>query len=322
MPQEIPITGRGARRRSGGSLSRGVWLSLLALPVALACWLLLESIGFLSTLVTYLYAVAAVWLFRRGCGGLISARGARVISAVVVAGVLVCIAAGAVWASATAYSAAPWTDVTSPLAASVSPAFWSWFGQTHIATGEVFRANAVTLLLGLLFAAAGILPVLLRTTGRRPLGPRSSIAVSASLLVAAVAVVVVANQVPGGWSAPSTAADPLVVHVGDCMLDASSTTLTIVPCDQPHGAEAFAQVLLPGYPSPGYPDTTWFAAAAPPACTAAFAGFIGHPLEGSTLQLSEQLPGEQAWTAGDHTALCVASDPVAPIEASLAGAQR
>lgn len=291
-------------------------------PVAVGCWIFLESVGFISTLVTYLYAVAAVWLFRRGCGGLISPRGARVISVVVVAGVLVCIAAGAVWASASAYSTAAWTDIGSPLAASVSPAFWNWFWDAQIATGEVFRANAVTLLLGLLFAAAGIVPVLLRTVGRRPLGPRSSIAASAALLVAAVAVVVVANQVPGGWPAPSAVADPLVVQVGDCMLDASGATLTTVACDQPHGSEVFAQVLLPGYPSSGYPDSAWFGTMAPPACEAAFAGFIGHPVEGSTLQLSEYLPGERAWAAGDRAALCIVSDPVAPVAASLAGAQR
>ncbi len=316
------IVGRGSRGRAGGSLSRAVWLSLIALPLAVACWILLESVGLITTLVSYLYAVAAIWLFRRGSGGVISPRGARAITVVITAGVVVSVAASAIWASATAYSAAGVSDAASPFAAIVSPGFWAWFWQAQVATGDVFLSNAVTLLLGLLFAAAGVLPILL-AIGRRPLTPWASIALSAGLLVAATVVVVVANQFPVGTSGPIAVSHRLAV--GECLLDVISepdAPTGVVGCDQPHRSEVFAQVVLPGNPNPGYPDESWFAAAAPPGCEGAFAGFIGHPVEGSTLQLTEDLPAEADWAAGDRTVFCVVSDPATSISSSLAWAKR
>ncbi|MGD8193116.1 septum formation family protein [Herbiconiux sp. P18] len=320
---DIPTLGRGMRRRSGGSLSRGVWLALTAVPVAVVCWVLLESVGLISSLVAYLFALAVVWLFTRGSGGLVSARGARAITVIVVAGVVACVAAGALWAGATAFASGMPAGPASPLVAVVDPAFWVWLWEQQVVTGTIFASNVVALALGLLFATAGVLPILLAVRGRR-IGQRTSIGISAALLTAAVVVVWVTNQLPIGASDAGGSASGVHLAVGDCLLDGdpAAGAPIAVACDQPHHGEVFAQVALPEAPVAGYPDASWFASVSPPGCVAAFAGFVGHPVDGSSLQVSSYLPGEAEWAAGERSELCVVRDPAALVTASFAGAQR
>jgi hypothetical protein len=67
----------------------GALLALLALPVGVIVLALISSIGFVASIVGYLIAFAAVWLYRRGSGGVISRVGAWVITGVVVLTLLV-----------------------------------------------------------------------------------------------------------------------------------------------------------------------------------------------------------------------------------------
>ncbi|MFB2554540.1 septum formation family protein [Herbiconiux liangxiaofengii] len=321
---DIPTLGRGVRRRSGGSFSRGVWSATAAVPVAVVCWVLLASVGIISSLIAYLFALAVVWLFTRGSGGLVSARGARAITVIVVVGVIACVAAGALWAGASAYASGMPAGPVSPFAALADPAFWVRLWEQQVVTGRIFASNAVDLALGLLFAAAGVFPILLALRGRR-IGRRTSIGVSVALLGAAVVVVWVANQLPIGAPDAGGGADGVHLTVGDCLLDGDPVAdgaPTIVACDQPHHGEVFAEVALPEAPVAGYPDASWFASVSPPGCEAAFAGFIGHPVDGSSLQVSSRLPGEIEWAAGERSELCVVRDPAALVTASFAGAQR
>src|ERR1700743_2591851 len=72
----------------------GGLLALLALPVGVVVLVLISSIGVVASIVGYLVAFAAMWLYRRGSGGVISRVGAWVVTAIVLATLLV-----GIWAS-------------------------------------------------------------------------------------------------------------------------------------------------------------------------------------------------------------------------------
>lgn len=62
----------------------GALLALLAIPVGVIALTLLWSIGFIASIVGFLVAFSAFWLYRRGSGGVISRVGAWTITAIVV----------------------------------------------------------------------------------------------------------------------------------------------------------------------------------------------------------------------------------------------
>lgn len=66
----------------------GALLALLAVPVGVVVLALLSSIGFIASIVGFLVAFSAVWLYRRGSGGFISRTGAWIVT-VIVLGTLV-----------------------------------------------------------------------------------------------------------------------------------------------------------------------------------------------------------------------------------------
>jgi hypothetical protein len=61
----------------------GALLALLAIPVGVVVLALLSSIGFIASIVGFLIAFSAVWLYRRGSGGRISRTGAWIVTAIV-----------------------------------------------------------------------------------------------------------------------------------------------------------------------------------------------------------------------------------------------
>jgi hypothetical protein len=61
----------------------GALLALLAIPVGVVVLALLSSIGFIASIVGFLVAFSAVWLYRRGSGGFISRAGAWIVTAIV-----------------------------------------------------------------------------------------------------------------------------------------------------------------------------------------------------------------------------------------------
>ena len=67
----------------------GAMFALLALPVGVVVVALLSSINFVASIAGYLIAFLAVWLYRRGSGGVISRVGAWTITAIVLVTVLV-----------------------------------------------------------------------------------------------------------------------------------------------------------------------------------------------------------------------------------------
>ena len=61
----------------------GAFFALLAIPVGVIALTLLWSIGFIASIVGFLVAFSAFWLYRRGSGGIISRVGAWTITAIV-----------------------------------------------------------------------------------------------------------------------------------------------------------------------------------------------------------------------------------------------
>jgi hypothetical protein len=70
-------------RGSTENVIGGTLFSLLAVPLGVVILVLLSSIGFVASIVGYVVAFCAVWLYRRGSGGVISRVGAWAVTAVV-----------------------------------------------------------------------------------------------------------------------------------------------------------------------------------------------------------------------------------------------
>ena len=74
MRQEPPVE----------NVAAGAILSLLAIPVGVVILTLISSIGFAASIVGFVIAFCAVWLYRRGSGGIISRTGAWIVTAIVI----------------------------------------------------------------------------------------------------------------------------------------------------------------------------------------------------------------------------------------------
>jgi hypothetical protein len=110
--------------------------------------------------------------------------------------------------------------------------------------------------------------------------------------------------------------------VGDCIagrVEPGVDRLVGVPCDAPHGAEAYDAWVLPDRDHPGDEP---LATAAEQGCVARFAGFVGEAYERSELEVASLTPTDEAWAAGDRTVVCFVTDPDRLTTGSLRGAAR
>lgn len=117
--------------------------------------------------------------------------------------------------------------------------------------------------------------------------------------------------------------DVFLLQVGDCINDADLgevvTTLPIVPCDEPHDSEIYAETTLAGDEFPGDDVVS---TQADEACYGAFAGFVGLDYESSVLEYYPFTPTADGWAQGDHLVSCVIYDPSTQTTGSLEGAAR
>jgi hypothetical protein len=139
----------------------GGLLALLAVPVGVIVLTLLSSIGFVASIVGYLVAFSAVWLYRRGSGGMISRVGAWVITGVVLLTLLL-----GIWVS----MVVTFSSGLGHLDNLGLPGFWPQF-NAHLP--DIIKSNAIFLVLILLFGAIGSYRVLGRafTTARQTAAP-------------------------------------------------------------------------------------------------------------------------------------------------------
>jgi hypothetical protein len=139
----------------------GALLALLALPLGVIVLALLSSIGFVASIVGFLVAFAAVWLYRRGSGGVISRVGAWVVTGVVLLTLLV-----GIWVSLVVSAAGG----LGSLGVLSDARFWPLFNE-HF--GELVGESGLFILLVLAFGVLGSFRVLRRAfaTARQTPGP-------------------------------------------------------------------------------------------------------------------------------------------------------
>ena len=137
---------------------KGGLFALLAIPLGVILLVLLSSIGFVASIVGFVVAFSAVWLYRKGSGGFISRTGAWVVTLIVLASLLI-----GIWASLVVGAAGGITH----LSTIGDPRFWPLFNQ---AFGEIVSDQILFIVLILAFGALGSFRILGRAfaTARQP----------------------------------------------------------------------------------------------------------------------------------------------------------
>jgi hypothetical protein len=126
----------------------GALLALLAVPVGVILLALLSSIGFVASIVGYLVAFAAVWLYRRGSGGVISRVGAWIVTGIVLLTLLL-----GVWVSLVVAFASGLGN----LGNIGLPGFWPQFNEN---LPDDIGSNGLFIVLILVFGALGSFRIL------------------------------------------------------------------------------------------------------------------------------------------------------------------
>jgi hypothetical protein len=149
----------------------GGLLAVLALPVGVVVLALISSIGFIASIVGYLVAFSAVWLYRRGSGGIISRVGAWVVTGIVVLTLLI-----GIWVSLVLGAAGGLGE----LGVLSNPRFWSLFNEDF---PSLVGGNILFIALILVFGALGSFRVLGRAfaTARQTPNPSNITGLSTTL---------------------------------------------------------------------------------------------------------------------------------------------
>lgn len=126
----------------------GALFALLALPVGVLVIVLLSSINFVASIAGYLIAFAAVWLYRRGSGGVISRVGAWTITGIVFVTLLI-----GIWATLVVGA----VGGLGHLGDLNNPVFWTVFGE-HF--GDLVKEDGLFIILILVFGALGSFRIL------------------------------------------------------------------------------------------------------------------------------------------------------------------
>lgn len=95
------------------------------------------------------------------------------------------------------------------------------------------------------------------------------------------------------------------LQVGQCLEDrpgeGSTSEVTVVSCDQPHGLEMFAAFPVDGV---AYPGEDEISEKARDGCRAEFESFVGTEYWKSELEMHFLYPSSDGWSAGDREVLC------------------
>lgn len=116
--------------------------------------------------------------------------------------------------------------------------------------------------------------------------------------------------------------DVFALQVGDCFdyPDAEEVmSLPIVPCSEPHDAEAFHAFDLPEGEYPGQEAVN---AAVETCIGSPWTAHIGLAYQDSLLELAPLSPTAESWAQGDREVLCAVTDPAGQVTGSLEAARR
>ncbi|WP_353113381.1 septum formation family protein [Microbacterium sp.] len=113
------------------------------------------------------------------------------------------------------------------------------------------------------------------------------------------------------------------LKVGDCVLaDANQngemSSANVTPCDKPHDQEVYFEFDMTG---DTYPADDAFQEAAAAQCIPAFEKFVGHPFDGSALDIRTMTPTPDTWNKmNDRKVQCIIVDlNGAKLEGSMKG---
>ena len=110
------------------------------------------------------------------------------------------------------------------------------------------------------------------------------------------------------------------LEVGECLAEPPAedeSSVSTVPCSEPHSQEVFAAVTLPAGDSPGMDEVN---TQADELCFAEFKGFVGLSYEESELMLAIWII--ETSTENDTLVVCMVNDPAGDTTGTLAGANR
>jgi len=149
----------------------------------------------------------------------------------------------------------------------------------------------------------------------------AALVISGLIIIANVvyAVVIVFNGVDGterdadGQVVDGGTVTPDRLRVGDCFTEPAfdkisadgsereaSATIEVVPCSEPHQAEAFHSFKISGDDFPGHDAISSWSAD----CFRAFKEYVGKAYAQSSLDVMFYSPTAQSWRFGDRTILC------------------
>jgi len=157
--------------------------------------------------------------------------------------------------------------------------------------------------------------------GRRvPGGPRT---LASFVLALSLGVLAAGCSLIGGSSG---IAQVSVFHltVGQCLVppkkvQASLSTVEVVPCSSPHPQQVYA--LVQDHGGTAYPASSKLDNFANAACLDRFSAFVGIPYRESSLYFTYLLPSVGSWAEGDRTIVCVAETVGRPLTKSLEGSR-
>jgi hypothetical protein len=113
------------------------------------------------------------------------------------------------------------------------------------------------------------------------------------------------------------------LQVGDCFNNTASTEVSqvdAVPCAEPHQYELFHVFRISGTI---YPTTADLDTQSASACAPAFAAYVGHDYETSTLYISTLYPTSDGWGHGAREVQCVVhNDAESKVTGSVRGTAR
>jgi hypothetical protein len=142
------------------NVGAGAILALLAIPVGVILLVLLSSVGVFASIVGFAVSFAALWLYRRASGGVISRAGAWIVAAIVLATLLL-----GIWASMVVGLAGG----LGHLSRIGLPQFWPVFNANF---STLVSQNVVFIVLVLAFGALGSFRILGRAFATAHVAPR------------------------------------------------------------------------------------------------------------------------------------------------------
>ncbi|MGL4339767.1 MAG: septum formation family protein [Rhodoglobus sp.] len=125
--------------------------------------------------------------------------------------------------------------------------------------------------------------------------------------------------------AEETGTDVFDIKLGNCFNNEDVSKagevnkVKILDCSQPHDAEAFKKIIMPGTSFPGDKAVSDAAVAG---CTSAFTTYVGIEYDQSKLDFAYFYPTAATWEEESREILCIVVDPAGKVSGTLAGAAR